>query len=309
MVVIDDEPTSKRRDATCASRPEKSVPTKLTFRPSLSAIARSSSLSKPVNWPLELMQMLGGASDSVPTVRVPGVPRPSASMLTEFSGSTVGVVYLSRLGALGRGGQVGGQCAGAVDARRSRTGRRRRVRPAISPKARISRRSRPAASSRPEVAQVITANLVGARRVGSGASAQRESPKSPRHAAAGAARASMIRPSSAMPVGLSWRRPCRLGIRAVDGVGLGFVERSASRRGCRRRSTQNSRGMKLCERGSGVAAAGRRTRRSPCGIRYPTRSVERPRLGQRPQLAQQCVECGRGSAASGWPPRAPRRCR
>ena len=38
------------------------------------------------------MQMDGGASDSVPTVRTPGVPRPNASMFTELSGSTVGVV-------------------------------------------------------------------------------------------------------------------------------------------------------------------------------------------------------------------------
>jgi hypothetical protein len=49
VVVIDDDPTSKRRDATWASNPENSVPTKLIFSPSLSAIARSSSLSKPVN--------------------------------------------------------------------------------------------------------------------------------------------------------------------------------------------------------------------------------------------------------------------
>jgi len=51
------------------------VPTKLMLIPSLSAIARSSSLSKPVNWPAELMQMLGGASESVPTVSVPGTLR------------------------------------------------------------------------------------------------------------------------------------------------------------------------------------------------------------------------------------------
>ena len=48
------------------------MPTNLTCRPSFSATARSSSLSNPVNWPWELMQMLGGASDSVPTVSVPG---------------------------------------------------------------------------------------------------------------------------------------------------------------------------------------------------------------------------------------------
>jgi hypothetical protein len=98
VVVIDDEPTSKRRDATCASSPENSVPTKLIFRPSRSAIARSSSLSKPVNWPAELMQMLGGASDSVPTVSVPGTPRPSVLTLTADSGSTAAVVYLSAPG-------------------------------------------------------------------------------------------------------------------------------------------------------------------------------------------------------------------
>ena len=98
MVVIDDEPTSKRRDATWASRPENSVPTKLIRRPIFSAIARSSSLSNPVNWPAELMQMLGGASDSVPTVSTPGVPRPSVSTLTVLSGATVGVVYLSSPG-------------------------------------------------------------------------------------------------------------------------------------------------------------------------------------------------------------------
>ena len=74
------------------------MPTKLTRRPSFSAIARSSSLSNPVNWPAELMQMLGGASDRVPTVSTPGVPRPSASTLTASSGATVGVVYLSSPG-------------------------------------------------------------------------------------------------------------------------------------------------------------------------------------------------------------------
>ena len=42
--------------------------------------------------------MLGGASDSVPTVSTPGVPRPSASTLTVSSGATVGVVYLSSPG-------------------------------------------------------------------------------------------------------------------------------------------------------------------------------------------------------------------
>ena len=93
VVVIDDEPTSKRRDATCASRPENSVPTKLIRRPSFSAIARNNSLSNPVNCPFELMQMLGGASDRVPTVSTPGVPRRSAPTLTALSGSTVGVVY------------------------------------------------------------------------------------------------------------------------------------------------------------------------------------------------------------------------
>ena len=98
MVVIEDEPTSNRRPATWASSPEKSVPTKVILRPSLSAIARSSSLSKPVNCPAALMQMLGGASDSVPTVSVPGVISRSASRSTELSGSVVAVVYLSSLG-------------------------------------------------------------------------------------------------------------------------------------------------------------------------------------------------------------------
>jgi hypothetical protein len=64
----------------------------------LSAIARSSSLSKPVNWPAELMQMLGGASESVPTVSVPGTLRPSALTLTAVNGPTVAVVYLSASG-------------------------------------------------------------------------------------------------------------------------------------------------------------------------------------------------------------------
>jgi hypothetical protein len=98
VVVIDDEPTSNRREATCASSPEKSVPTKRTCSPSLAATARNSSLSKPVNWPAELMHTLGGASDSVPTTSVPGVPSPSASLSTALSGSTVGVVYLSSSG-------------------------------------------------------------------------------------------------------------------------------------------------------------------------------------------------------------------
>ena len=44
------------------------------------------------------MQMLGGASDRVPTVITPGVPRPSALVLTVSSGATVGVVYLSSAG-------------------------------------------------------------------------------------------------------------------------------------------------------------------------------------------------------------------
>ena len=44
--------------------------------------------------------MLGGASDSVPTVSTPGLPRPSASRFTESSGSTPGVVYLSAPGPL-----------------------------------------------------------------------------------------------------------------------------------------------------------------------------------------------------------------
>jgi hypothetical protein len=74
------------------------VPTKLMFSPSRRAIARSNSLSKPVNWPAELMQMLGGASDSVPTVSVPGTLRPRALTLTTVNGSTVAVVYLSAPG-------------------------------------------------------------------------------------------------------------------------------------------------------------------------------------------------------------------
>jgi hypothetical protein len=98
VVVIDDEPTSKRRDATCASSPEKSVPTKSTRRPSLSAMARRTSLSKPVNWPAESMQMLGGASDRVPTVNTPGVCRPRPLTSTESIGSTPSVVYLSAPG-------------------------------------------------------------------------------------------------------------------------------------------------------------------------------------------------------------------
>ena len=44
--------------------------------------------------------MLGGASDSVPTVSVPAVPSPRAAGLTAVSGSTVGVVYLSWAGPL-----------------------------------------------------------------------------------------------------------------------------------------------------------------------------------------------------------------
>ena len=55
-------------------------------------MARSNSLSKPVNWPVELMHTFGGASDSVPTVRTPGVPSPSAPTFTELSGSTEAVV-------------------------------------------------------------------------------------------------------------------------------------------------------------------------------------------------------------------------
>src|SRR5258708_24204055 len=44
------------------------------------------------------MQMLGGASDSVPTVSTPGVPRLSAAGFTAVNGSTFGVVYLSASG-------------------------------------------------------------------------------------------------------------------------------------------------------------------------------------------------------------------
>ena len=80
MVVIDDEPTSKRRGGDLGEQPENSVPTKVIFSPSLSAIARSSSLSKPVNCPCELMQMLGGASERVPTVSVPRVISRSAAV-------------------------------------------------------------------------------------------------------------------------------------------------------------------------------------------------------------------------------------
>ncbi len=42
--------------------------------------------------------MLGGASESVPTVSVPGTPRPSALTLTAVNGATVAVVYLSAPG-------------------------------------------------------------------------------------------------------------------------------------------------------------------------------------------------------------------
>jgi hypothetical protein len=44
------------------------------------------------------MQMLGGASERVPTVSVPGWLKPSAFTSTAVSGSTVGVVYLSSPG-------------------------------------------------------------------------------------------------------------------------------------------------------------------------------------------------------------------
>jgi hypothetical protein len=92
--MIDDEPTSKRRPATCASSPENSVPAKVIRRPSLAAIARNSSLSNPVKRP-PLRQLLGGPPGWVPTVSVPGVMSPSASMFTEVSGSTSGVVWVS----------------------------------------------------------------------------------------------------------------------------------------------------------------------------------------------------------------------
>jgi hypothetical protein len=42
--------------------------------------------------------MLGGASESVPTVSVPGTLTPSALTLTAVNGSTVAVVYLSAPG-------------------------------------------------------------------------------------------------------------------------------------------------------------------------------------------------------------------
>ena len=44
--------------------------------------------------------MLGGASDSVPTVNVPGVISRRASRFTALNGSVVGVVYLSSPGPL-----------------------------------------------------------------------------------------------------------------------------------------------------------------------------------------------------------------
>src|SRR5258705_12251506 len=44
------------------------------------------------------MQMLGGASESVPTVSMPGTLRPRALALTAVRGSTVAVVYLSAPG-------------------------------------------------------------------------------------------------------------------------------------------------------------------------------------------------------------------
>lgn len=47
------------------------------------------------------MQVFGGASDSVPAVRTPGVPSPNAPMFTELSGSTVGVVLGSSWAAAG----------------------------------------------------------------------------------------------------------------------------------------------------------------------------------------------------------------
>src|SRR5882757_9463483 len=46
------------------------------------------------------MQMLGGASDSVPTVSTPGVPNRSAAASMPPRGTTVGVVYLSSPGPL-----------------------------------------------------------------------------------------------------------------------------------------------------------------------------------------------------------------
>ena len=95
VALTDEEPTSKRREATWASSPEKSVPMKRTCRPSFAAMARSSSLSKPVKRPVALMQVLGGASDSVPATSVPGVPSPSAAVFTELNGTTVAVVSVS----------------------------------------------------------------------------------------------------------------------------------------------------------------------------------------------------------------------
>src|SRR6478609_9825348 len=46
------------------------------------------------------MQMLGGASERVPTTSTPGVPSPSAPRFTESSGDTASVVYLSAPGPL-----------------------------------------------------------------------------------------------------------------------------------------------------------------------------------------------------------------
>src|ERR1700761_5726775 len=46
------------------------------------------------------MQILGGASESVPTVSVAGTLSPSALMLTAVNGSTSAVVYLSVPGPL-----------------------------------------------------------------------------------------------------------------------------------------------------------------------------------------------------------------
>src|ERR1700761_1019923 len=46
------------------------------------------------------MQILGGASESVPTVSVAGTLSPSALMLTAVNGSTSAVVYVSAPGPL-----------------------------------------------------------------------------------------------------------------------------------------------------------------------------------------------------------------
>src|ERR1700750_2346394 len=55
------------------------------------------------------MQMLGGASDRVPTVSTPGVPSPRAPVLTVLRGCTVAVVYLSSSGPLAAAARLVGR--------------------------------------------------------------------------------------------------------------------------------------------------------------------------------------------------------